>query len=266
VLIIGERINCTRKRMGQAAQERDAASIQEEAVKQVKAGAHVLDINGGVAGQEQELLPWLVTIVQEAVEVPLCLDSADPEALRRALPLCRKRAMINSITDEHDRFNAIFPLVQEFETDVIALCMSDTGPPSGLEDRLETATRLIESLQAGGVDFQRIYLDACIFPLGVGAGHTVSMLEAVSRVSSLYPEVHKCCGLSNVSHGLPGRKLLNEAYLMMLMSKGLDSAILDPTDPRLRAMITAANALLGKDEYCMEYLKAYRSGNFEGLG
>jgi 5-methyltetrahydrofolate corrinoid/iron sulfur protein methyltransferase len=265
LLIIGERINCTRKKMGQAAQDRDIAFIQEEAVKQVQSGAHVLDVNGGVPGQEQEILPWLVTIVQEAVDVPLCLDSADPEALRRALPLCRKRAIINSITDEHDRFTAIFPLVKEFDTDVIALCMSDNGPPSGFDDRIETANRLIESLQAGGVNFERIYLDACIFPLGVGAGHTVSMLEAVSRISSLYPEVHKCCGLSNVSHGLPARKLLNEAYLMMLMSCGLDAAILDPTDPRLMARITAANALLGKDEYCMEYLKAFRSGKFEGL-
>jgi cobalamin-dependent methionine synthase I len=266
VLIIGERINCTRKKMGQAAQERDAAFIQEEAAKQVKSGAHVLDVNGGVPGQERELLPWLVTIVQEAVDVRLCLDSADPEALRRALPLCRKRPIINSITDEHERFEAIFPLVKEFDTEVIALCMSDNGPPSGLEDRMETATRLIESLQAGGVPFERIYLDACIFPLSVGAGHTVSTLEAVGRIGSLYPDVHKCCGLSNVSHGLPARKLLNEAYLMMLMARGLDAAILDPTDPRLMAMVTAANALLGKDEYCMEYLKAYRSGSFEGLG
>lgn len=263
MLIIGERINCTRKRIGQAARERDAELIKNEAIRQVEAGAQVLDVNGGIPGQEAELLPWLVTLVQEVADVPLCLDSADPEALNAALPLCRKRPMINSITDEPERQAAILPLIKQFGTQTIALCMSQAGPPSSLEDRIGTAGRLVEFLTSAGMTPEDIYVDACIFPLSVGAHHTTAMLQAVAQLASQYPGVHLSCGLSNVSHGLPVRKLLNEVFLMMLMGRGLDAAIVDPTDLHLMASIKAAEALLGKDEFCADYLRAYRSGKLE---
>ncbi len=266
MFIIGERINATRKRIGQAVQDGDAELIRNEALKQVEAGADVLDVNGGVAGREAEFLPWLVNVVQEAVDVPLCLDSADPEALRRALPLCKQQAMINSITDEPDRFKAVVPLIREFNTRVIALCMAESGPPSTADDRVATASRLVEALTNAGMRHEDIYVDACIFPLSVGSNHTEAMLEAVGRIRSLYPQVHISCGLSNVSHGLPVRKLLNEVFGVMLMSQGLDAAIVDPTDARLMAGFTAAEALLGKDEYCANYLKAFRAGKLETAG
>jgi cobalamin-dependent methionine synthase I len=261
--IIGERINCTRKRIGQAARERDAEFIKNEAIRQVEAGAHILDVNGGIAGQEVELLPWLVELVQQVVDVPLCLDSADPAALSAALPLCRKRPMINSITDEPERKAAILPLIQRFQTQVIALCMSPSGPPSSCEDRINTAGRLVDFLILEGMAPADIYVDACIFPLSMGAQQTVAMLQAVDQLASRYPGIHLSCGLSNVSHGLPVRKLLNEVYLMMLMSRGLDAAIVDPSDLHLTACIRAAEALLGRDEFCADYLRAYRSGKLE---
>jgi len=127
MLIIGELINCTRKKAGQAAAKRDVAFFQDIARKQVNAGADMLDVNGGLPRQEGEVLPWLVNLVQEAVSVPLCLDSADPEALRRALPLTRQRAMINSITDEPARIQALLPISKEFRPKVIALCMGEAG-------------------------------------------------------------------------------------------------------------------------------------------
>jgi 5-methyltetrahydrofolate--homocysteine methyltransferase len=263
VLIVGERINCTRKRIGQAARERDAEFIKNEAIRQVEAGAQLLDVNGGIASQEVELLPWLVGVVQEVVDVPLCLDSADPEALSAALPLCRKRPMINSITDEPERKSAILPLIKQFGTQAIALCLSPSGPPSSLEDRVGTAGRLVDFLTSEGLAPEDIYVDACIFPLSVGAHHTVAMLQAVDHLASRYPGIHISCGLSNVSHGLPVRRLLNEVFLMMLMGRGLDAAIVDPTDFHLMACIRAAEALLGRDEFCADYLRAYRSGKLE---
>jgi len=260
VLIIGERINATRKRVGQATQEKDAALIKEEARKQVEAGAHVLDVNGGIPGRETEFLPWLVSVVQEEVDVPLCLDSADPQALKLALPLCKQKAMINSITDEPDRQHALLPLIKEFKTRVVALCMSASGPPCTAEDRISTALRLIDFLTGEGVPEDDIYVDPCILPLSVDAAHCSGMLQAIDHLARQFPNVHRSCGLSNVSHGLPQRKLINEVFLGMLLSRGLDTAILDPTDPHLMSVLRAGEALIGRDEFCAEYLGAFRAG------
>jgi cobalamin-dependent methionine synthase I len=260
MLVIGERINATRKRIREAVLAGNADLIREEARKQVEAGAHMLDVNGGIEGKEPEYLKWLVGIVQEVTDVPLCLDSADPEALRQALPLCRKQAMINSITDEEARCQALLPVITEAHTKVVALCMSESGPPSGLEDRIATASRLVDRLTSAGVPLDDIYIDPCVFPASTGGEHGPALLEAVARIRALYPGVHTTCGVSNVSFGLPARKLLNEVFLMMLIGRGLDAAIIDPCDPGVIARVTAAEALTGRDEYCESYLLSFRAG------
>ncbi|MCL6543891.1 MAG: methyltetrahydrofolate cobalamin methyltransferase [Bryobacteraceae bacterium] len=263
MFLIGELINSTRKRIRTAVESHDAAYIQDVARRQAEAGAQMLDVNGGIPGREPEVLCWLVETVQQAVDLPLCLDSSDPLALRRALPLCKQRPMINSINDEPERFDAVLPLVKEFGTKVIALCMGAAGPPSRLEDRLETAARLVDRLTAAGVALDDIYVDPCVLPVSTGPDHGRFVAEAVGQICARYPGVHTSVGLSNVSFGLPCRKLLNEVFLVLLMSRGLDAAIADPCDRRLMACIFAAEALLGRDEYCVEYLRAYREGKLE---
>jgi len=260
MLIIGERINSTRKRIGEAVQQGDAEFIREEARRQLDAGANMLDVNGGIAGREAELLSWLVRTVQEVTDVPLCLDSADPEALRQALPLCRQKAMINSITDESARFDSLLPLIRDYGTKVIALCMTTSGPPGGVDDRVEIASRLVDRLVAGGIPLDDIYVDPCVFPISSGAGYGPAVLEAVARIRASYPGAHISCGVSNVSYGLPARKLLNEVYLLMLIDRGLDTAIIDPCSDGLMARILAAEALSGRDDFCQNYLRAYRGG------
>jgi cobalamin-dependent methionine synthase I len=260
MLIIGERINSTRKRIGEAVQKGDAELVREEARKQLDAGAHMLDVNGGIAGREAELLSWLVRTVQEVTEVPLCLDSADPAALRQALPLCRQKPMINSITDESGRFNSLLPLLKEYGTKVIALCMTESGPPAGVDDRVEIASRLVDRLVTGGIALDDIYVDPCVFPISSGSGYGPAVLEAVARIRASFPDAHISCGVSNVSYGLPARKLLNEVYLLMLIDRGLDTAIIDPCSDGLVARILAAEALSGSDEFCQNYLRAYRGG------
>jgi 5-methyltetrahydrofolate--homocysteine methyltransferase len=240
MIIIGELINCTRKKVGAAAEKKDAGFIKDVALRQVAAGAHILDVNGGLPGREAECLAWLVGIVQEATELPLSLDSSDPEALRAALPLCQRRPLINSITDEPARLKAVLPLVREYRTQVVALCMGESGTPTGVDDRVETACHLVDRLTGEGL-----------------------ALEAVGRIAGRYPGVHISAGLSNVSYGLPSRKLVNEVFLMLLMARGLDAAIVDPCDRQLMANVAAAEALLGRDEYCVEYLRAYRQGKLE---
>ncbi len=263
MFIIGELINCTRKRIRAAVEARDAAYIKEIASNQAQAGASMLDVNGGIAGQESECLTWLVNVVQEVVDLPLCLDSSDATALKAALPLCKKRPMINSISDEPARFGAVLPLLKEYKAKVIALCMSEAGPPAGVDDRVATASRLVDRLTAEGLAFGDIYVDTCVMPVSTSPEQGRSVAEAIARVMERYPGVHTSVGLSNVSFGLPLRKLLNQNFLVLLMTRGLDAAIADPCDRQLMANIAAARALLGQDEYCASYLRAYRQGKLE---
>jgi len=258
MLIIGELINCTRKKVGEAAEKRDEEFFRDLARKQANAGAHMLDVNGGLPEQEVELLGWLVDLVQEVVDIPLCLDSPDPEALLKALPRCKQRPMVNSISDEPARW-AMLPVLKEHHPKVIALCMSEGGMPKGVEDRVGTASRLIDRLTAEGFALDDIYIDPCVMPLATGS-HGKNLLAAVGQIAAKYPGVHISAGVSNVSFGLPVRRLLNEAFLLLLMAHGLDAAIVDPRDQQLMMNIIATEALLGRDPHCKNYLRAYREG------
>lgn len=258
MLIIGELINCTRKKVGEAAQKRDAEFFRDLARRQAAAGAHMLDVNGGLAEQEVELLSWLVELVQDAVDIPLCLDSADPAAVLRALPLCKQRPMVNSISEEPGRL-AMLPVLKEHRPKVIALCLAASGMPSGAEDRVATASRLVDRLTAEGFVLDDIYVDPCVMPLATGP-HGKNLLVAVRQIAERYPGIHISAGVSNVSFGLPVRKLLNETFLQLLMAHGLDTAIVDPGDQQLMMEVIAAEALLGRDPQCRTYLRAYREG------
>jgi cobalamin-dependent methionine synthase I len=263
MLIIGELINCTRKKVGAAAAARDEEFFKDLARQQVEAGADMLDVNGGLPGQEMEVLPWLVNVVQEAVSVPLCLDSADPEALRRALPLCMQRAMINSITNEQSRISTLMPVLKEFGPKIIALCLGESGPPNSASERVKHACRLVDLLTANGYALDDIYVDGCVLPVGTGPEQGKGLLDAVGEITFRYPGIHASAGVSNISFGLPLRTLLNETFAVLLMAHGLDAGIVDPLDTQLMANIRAAEALLGHDEYCGNYLRAYRDGNLE---
>ena len=258
MLIIGELINCTRKKVGEAAQKRDAEFFQDLARKQAAAGAHMLDVNAGLPEKEVELLSWLVDLVQGTVEIPLCLDSADPEAMTKALPLCKQRPMVNSISDEPARWT-LLPVLKEHHPRVIALCLSESGVPRGVDDRVATASRLIDRLTAEGFALDDIYVDPCVMPIATGP-HGQHLLAAVGQIVGRYPGVHISAGVSNVSFGLPVRKLLNETFLQLLMAHGLDAAIVDPCDPQLMMSVVATEALLGRDANCKSYLRAYREG------
>lgn len=263
MFIIGELINSTRKRIREAVVARDADYIREIAVRQKQAGAQMLDVNGGVPGAELECLTWLVGVVKDAVDLPLCLDSNDPGVLRAVLPLVGRAVMINSVNDEEGRAEAVLPLLKEHQAKVIALCMGQAGPPKGLEDRVETGCRLIDRLTGAGVALDDIYVDPCVVPISTGHRNGAAAADAIGQLMARYPGVHSSVGLSNVSFGLPARKVLNESYLLLLMSRGLDAAILDPCDRQLMAGVIAAEALLGRDNHCLRYLRAFREGKLE---
>ena len=265
MIIIGEKINSTLKSIRPAMENYDTAAIQELARKQHAAGATYIDVNAGMFfNDEPERLEWLVKTVQEAVDAPLAIDSPNPKALERALKANKNgKPIINSITDEKERYESVFPLVLEYKTGIIALCMDDGGMPETTEERVKIADRLIAKLTRGGVLLSDIYIDPMVRPIGTGSHYGIVAIETIRNVKKEYPEVHIACGLSNISFGIPARKLMNQTFLVAAMTAGMDGAILDPLDKKLMSFLYATEALLGLDDFCMNYMAKFREGALE---
>lgn len=264
MIIIAERINASRKHIAQAIAMRNAGFIQNEAKAQAQAGAHYIDVNAGTfLGEEAKHLAWVIQTVQEVTELPLCIDSPDPAVIEAVLPLVRSKPMINSITLEPGRLNGILPLVVEHSTKVIALCQAEDEIAETTESKLKMAGRLVERVTAAGVPLENLFIDPLVYPLATNPDSAVQSLEAIAQIMARFPGVHTTCGLTNVSHGLPNRKLVNRTFLVAAITKGLDSAILDPTDKQLYGALKAAQAVMGKDDFCMEYITAFREGRLE---
>ncbi len=262
MLIIGEKINATRKSIDRAVRERNRDAIQAEARRQTEAGAHYLDVNCGTlpAAEEPEAMAWLVQAVQEASPLPLCIDSPNPEALSAGLTVHRGVSLINSISGERDRFGKVLPLVRQYEAGVVALCLDDRGIPSDNSAALAVAERLIGDLREAGIPLERIYLDPLVRSLATSPTTVTDTLALMQTLGAKFPGLHFVSGLSNVSFGLPERRHLNRAYAVMSIACGLDAVIMDPLDGLMRAMILAAEALANKDRFCLSYIKAYNSG------
>jgi len=248
---------------------RDAAFIADLARKQFDAGATYIDINAGTLTKgEPEALEWLTRVVQDAVETPICFDTPNPEALSRALAAYntdRGQPLINSITAETTRWADVLPFIIKYKAKVIALAMDDTGIAQDPAIRLSIARKLVNDLTDAGVALDNIYVDPLTFPIGTGSDVGVSMLDILNKITTEFPGVHTIAGISNISHGMPARKLLNQAMTVLALGKGLDAGIVDPNDAYLMALILAAEALLGRDDYCMNYITKSREGAFEGL-
>ena len=264
MLIVGELINASRKAIAEAIEARDQKEIQRVAKNQIEAGANYVDVNAGVFGKkEPEYLEWLVKTVQSAVSEPCCIDSPAPKAIEAALAVHTGNAMINSISLEKDRFDSLLPIVAGTDLKVVALCMSDKGMPKTVDDRMAIADKLVNRLLQNNVALQNIYVDPLVQPVATDVRFGVEFLNAIEKIMTTFEGVHTLCGLSNVSFGLPNRKLLNQTFMSMAIAKGLDGAIINPLDKKMMASIISAEALAGKDEYCTQYLKAHRAKLFE---
>jgi cobalamin-dependent methionine synthase I len=262
--IIGEKINGTRKLVGKAIAERDAVFIQNLAQKQIEGGAHWLDVNAGTRPDlEPDDLLWLVTLVQEVTDVPLCLDSANPKALRLAIKDIKKTPMINSISGEPYRLEGILPIAAEFGCPVIALCMDDKGIPATTEGRLEVIRKVIGETRKAGLPDENLYIDPLAMTIATNTNAGNIILNTIRCIREEFPGSHMACGLSNVSFGLPARSLINRTFLTLAISAGLDAAIIDPNDRELQAAIYAAELLLGRDRHCLNYTRAFRAGRLE---
>ncbi|GAB6143583.1 dihydropteroate synthase [Desulfocicer niacini] len=262
--VIGERINTSRKKVQAAVAERDADYIMDDVNNQLKAGANYIDVNAGARiGHETEDMKWLLDIIQPIANVPLALDSPDPAVLEMAFNKIDKMPMINSISLEKERFNTMMPFLKGKECKVIALCMDDNGMPVSSDDIVDRAVTLVEELNKIDIPTNAIYIDPLVQPISTDSNKGVMVLSAVRAIKARFPEVHITGGLSNISYGLPQRKIINRTFVTLMMSAGMDSAIIDPLDQKIMATIKTADMLIGNDLYCGNYLKGVRSGAIE---
>jgi len=259
-VIIGERINPTgRKKLAEMLRQGDLEMVRRDAVAQVEAGAQVVDVNVGVPGiDEPKVLVEAVQAVSEVVDVPLCIDSANPSALEAALSVYKGKALVNSVNGEEEKLRSVLPLVKRYGAALVCLTMDDQGIPSDVEGRLEIAKRIFKRAIEAGIPPADLVFDPLVLPVSVDHRNGLVTLETLKRISEELG-VNSTMGASNVSFGLPDREAINAAFLVASMARGLTSAITNPLLPELRKALAAGDLVLGHDEYAANWIRFYRA-------
>ena len=258
-VIIGERINPTgRKKVLAALQEGDFDIVRDDAAAQVAAGAAILDVNAGVPGaDEPALLKQVMSAVLEVTDVPLCIDTANPVALEGALSLYEGKALVNSVNGEEESLKAVLPLVKEHGAAVIGLCMDDDGIPETAEQRLVVAAKIIERAGQLGIDPEDVVIDPLALTMGADSSAGCIALDTIRLVVQEFG-VNLTMGASNISFGMPDRKYINAAFIAIAISAGLTCPITNPLVPEVSTSVLAADLSMGRDDYGMRWIKAYR--------
>ncbi|MCR5694977.1 MAG: dihydropteroate synthase [Clostridia bacterium] len=264
MLIIGEKLNGAIKSVAEAIKNRDDAFIKDLATRQLEHRADYLDICACSPDGDADILKWMIELIQEDhPDVKFSLDSPNPDTILECMPLCKNPGMINSVSLEGDKIEKIFPaLVANKGWKVIALLLDDTGMPKTVEKRVDNFHRIMDKVKEYGVSAGRVYFDPLVFTVGTSPDSFLNFIGAAEQIKKEYPNAHIVSGLSNISFGLPYRKAVNHAFLIGAMMYGMDSAIMDPLSRDMLGGVYAAEALLGIDEYCIEYLSAYREDLF----
>ena len=254
--MIGERINPTaRKKLAQALRDGDYDLIEQDAEAQAEAGAHVLDVNVGTHGiDEVQVMTDIVTLLQQSVSIPLCLDSTNPTVLEQGLRAYQGKALINSVNGERASLDAILPLAKRYGAAVVGLTLDETGIPTTAEGRFIIAKRIIEACAQHGIPQHDVYLDSLVMTVGTDIHAPKETLRTMQLIRNAYPNVNLLLGVSNVSHGLPNRAKINSAFLAMAIGNGLDVAIINPMDELMKNAWQSAALLAGRDENAENYL------------
>ena len=258
-LTIGELINSTRDEVKQALKEKDEELIRRLAREQAEAGADVIDLNAGESMEDEKAdMDWLIDLVEDEVDdVRICVDTPDPEVLEFGLEKVENRPVINSISNEEDKAKAR-EVASEYDADIIGLAMGEEGMPETVEDRLNETEALVKKCEKLGIDTDNLYMDVIAMTIGSNQEQGQYVIDSVRKVKEEF-EVKTNIGLSNMSFGLPDRGLINRTVFAMLLEAGLDAALIDPTDRSMMDTLKAAEALLGVDKNCLNYLKYKRA-------
>ena len=263
MIIIGEKINGFIPKTLAAIESRDEDYIRFLAQGQSEAGATYIDVCAGTAAEiERETMEWLIPLVQGATDTPLCIDSSDAQIIVDMLPLADKVGCINSVSMEEGKCETIFPVIAGTDWRVVALTCDMNGIPADPKEKLRIAVEIMERADAYGIPHDHVLIDPLVTTLATSDDSMISFIEAEKMILDRFPEVHITSGLSNISYGMPYRKIVNMEFLALAMANGMDSAIIDPMCKDMLACMYATEALIGKDRRCKKYLKGYRKGLF----
>ncbi len=263
MIIIGEKINGSIPSVAKAIAEKDADLIRRLAKVQTEAGATFIDICASVDDEiEVETMKWLIELVQEVTDLPIAIDSPNAQTCVDCMPFCKRPGMINSVSGEGDKMDIVFPAIQGTEWQVAALLNGNYGIPKTAEDRLKVFYEIMEKAAEFGITPDRFHVDPLVEMLCTSEDGINMIIDVMNKMREKYPTVHITGAVSNISFNLPVRKIVNQAFVVLSMYAGMDSAILDPTNRDLMGMIFATEALMGMDEMCIEYISAYRDSIF----
>ena len=259
MIIIGEKLNGSIPSVAKAIAEKDADLIRERARKQAEAGATFLDVCASVEeAEEVETLKWMIDLVQEVTDTPICVDSPSARSCVAAIPFCKRPGLVNSVSLEGDKIDTIFPVIADTDWECVALLCDNDGIPDSVERRMKVFHGIMEKAKEYGIAPSRLHIDPLVVTLSTDETALTVFADCCRQIKAEYPEIHITSGLSNISFGLPARKNINQAFMVLAMNAGMDSAIVDPTNKKMIGMIYATNALLEKDEYCLNYIAKFQ--------
>ncbi len=257
--VIGERINPTgRKLLAAEMALGNYSRVESDALAQIEAGAHMLDVNAGIPlADEPKILAEVVQLVQSLTDVPLVLDSSIVAALESALEVYKGRPLVNSVTGEEERLETVLPLVKKYEAAVVAISNDETGISEDPDVRFEVARKIVERAQDYGIAPCDVVVDPLVMPIGAIGMAGRQVFRIVQRLREEL-KVNTTCGASNISFGLPNRQGLNSAFLTMAIGAGMTSAITSPLHPEIMNAVMAANVMMGTDRECRRWISKFR--------
>jgi len=267
MIIIAEKLNGSIPECGKAIAARDDEFIKDMAKRQAEAGAAFIDCCAFVEKGELDTLRWMIDAIQSVTDCPISIDSPDVQVIIDVMPFCYKPGLFNSVSGEGNKIDLAFPVLAKPENikwEVMALLCDDTGIPKSAEKRIEVFDTIMKRAKEHGIDESRIHVDPLVEMLCTtddGNG-ILTILSVMRHIKSTHPRVHISGGISNISYNLPVRRLVNQAFTVLAIYSGMDSAVLDPLSQDLRGVIYAAEAMIGLDDYCAQYVSAFRNGIF----
>ena len=258
-VIIGERINPTgRKVLAEEMKQGDYSRVEADAVNQVEAGAHMLDVNAGIPlADEPAILAQAVKLVQSVTDVPLSIDSSIVAALESGLAVYRGKALVNSVTGEEERLESVLPLVARYGAAVVAISNDETGISEDPDVRFEVARKIVERAADHGIHHSNVVVDPLVMPIGAINMAGRQVMHIVRRLREEL-KVNTTCGASNISFGLPNRNGINGAFLTMAIGAGMTSAITNPLHGEVMQAVLGADVMMGHDPDCARWIKKYR--------
>jgi 5-methyltetrahydrofolate--homocysteine methyltransferase len=266
-VLIGERINPTgRKIMAEEMKVGDYSRVQSDALAQVEAGAHMLDVNAGIPlADEPRILAESIQLVQSLTDVPLSIDSSIIDALEAGLSVYKGKALVNSVTGEDESLDRVLPLIKKHGAAVVAISNDETGISEDIDERYKVAKKIVERAADYGIPACDVVVDPLVMPIGAINSAGREVLKLIYRLRTEL-KVNTTCGASNVSFGLPNRNGFNGAFISMAIQAGMTSAITNPLHAEVVAASLGADVMLGKDPDCARWIRQFREPVPEGLG